>query len=110
MQAYEGIWLEKPWPLADFLLSKGLSLGQGKAFAGTLVVLICLGIPALCLGLFTRLSAAILLGLALLATIFTFGDATSSAEPPLLYSLLCLAIFLNGPGRMSLDTFFTRKR
>lgn len=108
--AYRGIWVNEAWPLADYLTAKGWGWGQGKVFGATFVLLACLCLPAAILGLFTRLAAVILLVCSVIAAAFAFGDENGQPELPLIYSVICLAVFLAGPGKLSLDALLTRKR
>ncbi len=104
--AWNGVWLEQPWPLADLVGRAGF--GSGKAVALAFVVILCLGVPALLLGLFARLAAAGLLLVTGVAVFLKLGEG--ALEACLLYALILVTVLVAGPGSFSLDALMTRRR
>lgn len=100
------IWHKTPWALPGQLTSLGFPLGVPTAIF--LVVLTLLGSLFVMIGLLTRLSA-LSLGLVASVTALLFTAHPAIEEPAILYTGLCLAISLCGPGLLALDEVLKSK-
>ena len=100
MGAWSHVWQKTPWALPGQLTALGFPAGLTLALL--LVSLVLLGSLFIILGLLTRLSA-ITLGLVSLTTAFLYTAFPEIEEQALLYTGICLAICLSGPGLFALD-------
>lgn len=109
---FHGFQIFKPNDMegySDWLSSIGIPFSIFAAYAGKLIELI--GGLFLVLGLFTRISSAIIMAAFLFITII-LGEAKilSDAQYPFLFALLAFIFFCIGPGKWSLDQLLNRDR
>ncbi len=100
LSAWSHVWHKTPWAIPGQLATLGFPLPL--ALAITLVVLTLLGSLFIMLGLLTRLSA-LALGLVAAVTALLYTAYPEIEEQALLYTGLCLAISLTGPGLYAID-------
>ena len=98
--AWSHIWHKTPWALPGQLAVLGFPFSLPLGLL--LVCFTLLGAAFIILGLLTRLSAAIL-GLVSVTTAFLYTAYPEIEEQALLYTGLCLAVCLGGPGLFALD-------
>lgn len=98
-------WKKEAWPFLDTLAGYGLPIPQVFGVLTVLVLVLCsLG---LLFGVLSRLSAALLLAVAIGAVIFNFFQP--DAERYWLYGVVCFVLLLCGPGCFSLAYLLNRR-
>lgn len=100
LAAWSHIWHKTPWGLPGQLTTLGFPLALPVGF--TLVILTLLGAFFMVIGFLTRLSS-VAMGLIALVTAFLFTAYPDIEEEALLYTGLCFAICLCGPGMFAMD-------
>jgi uncharacterized membrane protein YphA (DoxX/SURF4 family) len=100
LTAWSHIWHKTPWGLPAQLNTLGFPLALPIGL--TLVILTLLGSFFMVIGLLTRLSS-IAMGLVATVTAFLFTAHPEIEEQALLYTGLCFAISLCGPGMFAMD-------
>ena len=101
------IWHKEAWPFAAEIADRGFPFPQAVAIAA--VVIAVLGSAFIVLGLLCRVSALSLLACTLCA-LFLYGRVPDVAERLSLYAGIYGVLVLCGPGRLSLDALFSRRR
>ena len=98
------LWHQQPWPFLDTLTKYNLPIPQAVAVLSVLIMVLCsLG---LFFGVVARLSAALLLALAIAAIGLNFTDPAT--EKYWLYGMIFLVLTLCGPGCFSLARLLHR--
>lgn len=94
-----------PWKLAEEVAGMHFPAPVASAFAATVVQFVCA--PLLAIGLYTRLSAAVL---AAVLAVAVMQNLLADRDPQLaiLYTLVVAAFALLGGGRFSADALLTR--
>lgn len=98
-------WKKEAWPLLETLTGYGLPVPQ--VFAVLVVLIISLCSLGLFFGVVSRLSAALLMGVAIGAILFNFFDPMT--EKYWLYGIVCFVLVICGPGCFSLAYLLNRK-
>lgn len=110
LAAWSHIWKKTPWGLPGQLADLGFPFALPLGIALILLTLVA-GV-FLILGLLTR-SSALVIGLMTLTAALLYRAFPGVAETAMLYTGICVAIFLGGPGAFSLDHWLraaTRRR
>jgi uncharacterized membrane protein YphA (DoxX/SURF4 family) len=98
-------WKKEPWSLLDVLGSYGLPVPQVVAVITVLILVLCsLG---LLFGILSRLSAALLLAVAIAGIVLTFFEPM--AEKFWLYGIMAFVLLICGPGCFSLAHLLNRR-
>ena len=100
LAAWSHIWHKTPWGLPGQLADLGFPFALPLGIA--LILFTLLGGLFLILGLLTR-SSALVMGLMTLVAALLYRSLPGVAETAILYTGICVAIFLGGPGALSLD-------
>jgi uncharacterized membrane protein YphA (DoxX/SURF4 family) len=110
LAAWSHIWHKTPWGLPAHLTELGFPFPLPLGIA--LILFTLLGGVFLILGLLSR-SSALVIGLMTLMAALLYQAFPSVAETAVLYTGICVSIFLGGPGAFSLDHWLravTRRR
>ena len=100
LAAWSHIWHKTPWGLPGQLADLGFPFALPLGIS--LILFTLLGGLFLILGLLTR-SSALVMGLMTLMAALLYRAFPGVAETAILYTGICVAIFLGGPGACSLD-------
>ena len=108
-QAVQALWNAKSWDVIGAVTQSGLPFPKFLALAATVIVVLVTA--GWLLGFLTRVCAFLLLPVTLGALLVcnSTGDA-AGAETSLLYFFIAVTIMLAGPGWLSLDAIFKRRR
>jgi uncharacterized membrane protein YphA (DoxX/SURF4 family) len=107
--AFFAIWKQQPWDAIEHLGKLGLPFP--KVMAITTAILGALVATGWILGFLTRIFSLIMMPLALGALwVANRSSQSGDAEISLLYFLIALTLLISGPGWLSLDTLFRRRR
>ena len=105
LSGWEYLWKKTPWPLMD----EFQDFPAPAVMPPLYTILLTLGSCFLILGLFTRLSAAVLLAGALTG-VFVYLNYPDTTEKFALYAVIYAALVARGGGAISLDGAFSGRR
>ena len=109
--AYQALWNGKKWDVIDLVTDAGFPFPRILAFAAAGILVLV--IASWLLGFLTRLFSIAFLPLALGSAVVCNHAKVNNvpgAELSLLYFFISLTIVFSGPGWLSLDALFSRKR
>ena len=107
MNGWRHLWHKEPWAFAASLAESQFPLPVVVATVASVVAL--LSSLFLVSGLLTRLSAGLMLGMAMVGA-FLYWSIPVTAEKLVIYMAIYGALLLAGPGRFSMDALLAGRR